>query len=471
MRARGEPGALRDASRERGPAPPAELSGADYAVFLLRVAAEIEHSLMVQYLFAAYSLGGPDVPKKLRDDVRAWQETILGIAKEEMGHLITVQNMLTLLRGPLDFNRDEFPYDNIFYPFPFRLEPASPDSIAAYVCAESPEQWHDADSEAIKQRATKDVGGTVNSVGKLYAALIELIRDPSRVPDSAFDPASVAFQATFAEWGRGYRAGQRGKEAMKALPDLPAPELLILTAGSRAEAITALQEVGEQGEGLDTPADENESHFRRFLTIYKALDDLKPAELKAVVRPLATNPRADALPGDEDTPDPRDPATRTPITNPEARLWANLFNVRYRKLLINLAHAFELSDDPSDRDTLGPRGALIHRTFSEMYNLRSIAGILVGLPLDANQPDGARAAPPFQMPHTLMLPRGERSRWMLHRDLIGACGTLIEQLQAAPGRGQDYLTALAEADAVELRQIDQLVTATPAPGAAIPTPT
>ena len=41
---------------------PPEFSGRDYAIFLLRIAAEVEHSLMAQYLFAAYSLGGPDVP-------------------------------------------------------------------------------------------------------------------------------------------------------------------------------------------------------------------------------------------------------------------------------------------------------------------------------------------------------------------------------------------------------------------------
>jgi rubrerythrin len=34
--------------------------------------------------------------------VRRWQEIILGVAKEEMGHLMTVQNVLTaLVSSPL----------------------------------------------------------------------------------------------------------------------------------------------------------------------------------------------------------------------------------------------------------------------------------------------------------------------------------------------------------------------------------
>src|SRR5713226_106539 len=42
------------------PQKPAELSWWDWTTFLLHTAAEIEHSLMIQYLYAAYSLSdGP----------------------------------------------------------------------------------------------------------------------------------------------------------------------------------------------------------------------------------------------------------------------------------------------------------------------------------------------------------------------------------------------------------------------------
>ena len=88
---------------------PPEFNGRDYAIFLLRTAAEVEHSLMAQYLFAAYTLGGPGVPDGSRERADRWQETILGIAKEEMGHLITVQNLLTALGAPRQFDRDDYP--------------------------------------------------------------------------------------------------------------------------------------------------------------------------------------------------------------------------------------------------------------------------------------------------------------------------------------------------------------------------
>jgi len=118
--------------------PPLELSGRDYAIFLLRLAAEVEHGLMVQYLFAAYSLDPPGAPAAQRSMVHRWQETILGVAKEEMAHLVTVQNLLTALGGPLQLNREEFPHDNVLYPSGFRLRPLSLPSLATYVVAEEP---------------------------------------------------------------------------------------------------------------------------------------------------------------------------------------------------------------------------------------------------------------------------------------------------------------------------------------------
>jgi hypothetical protein len=158
--------------------------------------------------------------------------------------------------------------------------------------------------------------------------------------------------------------------------------------------------------------------------------------------------------------------TTAPIVNPEAKLWAHLFNVRYRKLLVNLSHAFELSDDPSDRTTLSPRGALINRTFAEMYNLRALAGLLVVLPIDAAKPGGLRAGPPFQIPHTLMLPSSAGGRWRLHRDILDASEAMIAQLRAVgSGHGRAYLAALGEADAIERGQLELLIA-----GAGGPTP-
>jgi hypothetical protein len=445
---------------------PAEFSGRDYAIFLLRIAAEIEHSLMAQYLFAAYTLGGPRVPADKRDDVRAWQETILGIAKEEMGHLITVQNLLTVLGAPRQFDRDDYPNQTPFYPFGFRLEPLSLESLATYVCAESPAAWSGPESVEIKARAQAGAGEMVNRVGALFEELIRLFDDSTAVADDEFQASTRVFQANWDEWGRGYREGQRGTEAMSILPDLPAPELIIMSAQSRADALDALRAIADQGEGLEVAADENASHFMRFLAIYRAMKDLG-AGISDVVRPVATNPTT----GGDGGGDPADPDTSTAITHDQAQLWGHLFNVRYRKLLVSLAHAFELASGLTDLTALSPRGWLIHRCFAEMYNLRAIAGLLVALPVSADDPAGPRAGPPFQMPYTLTLSPIETNRWRVHRDLLDAAQRLCTDLQvtaAADSPGQEYLAALAQQDLIERGQIEQFINAAPAPGG--PTP-
>ncbi len=452
--------------------PPLELSGRDYAISLLRLAAEIEHGLMVQYLFAAYSLDPPSAPAAQRTMARRWQEAILGIAKEEMAHLVTVENLLTALGGPLQFNREDFPHDTVLYPAGFRLRPLSLPSLATYVVAESPEDWAGEQAERIRREASAEAGGVVNRVGRLFEELIAVVRDSALVPDETFDAGSMPFQASWDEWGRGYRRGERGRQFSGDDPEAPAvPELVIATVDSRAAAIAALEQVGEQGEGFGLPQDEDESHFERFLKIYEELEVLSEEERGALVRDVATNPTTD-LGGPDVSADPRDAETTSPIANPAARLWAHLFNVRYRKLLVSLSHAFELAEDRTDPRSPGPRGALIHRAFAEMYNLRSIAGLLVALPLDHATPDGARAGPPFQMPHTLMLPRDEDDRWRLHRDLLDASATLADRLGGVDGAGpaQDYLAALAQADRIERDQVDALIAATARVAAGGPTP-
>ena len=109
----------------------------DEAIFWLTAAAEIEHFLMVQYLFAAYSLNA-DGAGDQEEEVKELQSAILQIAREEMGHLITVQNLLHILGAPLHFGREHSPFASEIYPFRFKLEPISLHSLAKYTMAESP---------------------------------------------------------------------------------------------------------------------------------------------------------------------------------------------------------------------------------------------------------------------------------------------------------------------------------------------
>ncbi|MCF3103127.1 ferritin-like protein [Streptomyces roseoverticillatus] len=439
---------------------------------LLRVASEIEHSLMVQYLFAAYSLGGPQVPERLREDVRRWQEIILGIAKEEMGHLLTVQNLLVSLGGPVNLGREDYPWGTDFYPFPFTLRRLTRESLAQYICAESPLDWTGEEAERIKRLAAGEQDVPVNRVGALYERLSDILRDRNRIPDTAFQASTLPYQASWDEWGRGYVRGERGRDSGN-VPETQSPDLLILRVRSRDTALSALTQIGEQGEALPTagtPDGENPeepSHFQRFLTVFRELERVDRPDQDAVARPVAENPRTDhrlneetmaltaALAAGAGQPQPE----VNPITDPEAADWGHLFNLRYRMLLTDLAHAFRLIGPLDNGATLTARGSLIHRAFGEMYNLRAIAGTLLRLPLGEEGSSEVLAGPPFEMPYTLDLPAGDRNRWLLQRDLTEASMNIIDTLLSTTSTagGEAYLRALRETDTQACGVIDRIL--------------
>jgi hypothetical protein len=417
---------------------PSGFSGHDYAVYLLHIAAEIEHLLMVQYLFAAYSLGGSQVPAAHRPDVQRWQEVILGIAKEEMGHFISVQNILRLLGGPLNLDRNDYPWDAPFYPFEFALEPLSRASLARYVVTESPEQWpadvSAAEKKEIMDLATAGQALPVKQVGVLYRLMIKVIGDEKLLPSALFQADTVPYQASWDEWGRAYHQGARGTALT---PQSKTPDLLIMTAYSRDSAVKSLQAIAEQGEAPDIdPGVDETSHFRRFLKIYrefpKADADWSPTAN------VARNPR---------TMGGEIPIDHTNlIANDQSRHWGDLFNLRYRMLLLYLSHAFRLSGAGPFHEDTKARGMIVHRTFGEMYNLRSIGKIMVRLPLGLAK-DKPRAGPPFEMPYSIALPAAERDCWRLHMDLLEASHTLNHTIQQhADAEEKDYLKALEQID-------------------------
>jgi hypothetical protein len=442
---------------------PPEFNGKDYVTFLLCIDAEIEHGLMLQYLYAAYSLGGAQVPANYQDKVRSWQEIILGIAKEEMGHFISVQNVLKLIGAPLHFERQDYPWDTPFYPFPFKLEKLTLDSLAKYVYAEAPESWLENDlDEEVKEIKDRVLAQTPHphSVGALFEVLLNYIKDPAIIPDEAFQADTYPQQAKFDEWGRGYDKGRRGN-AQHGSPE-GSPDVLVMPLASRDDAYAALAEIAEQGEATNLENDQL-SHFWRFLILYR--------EMKAVLqetgnawspsRNVATNPAIAA-----ETEDPNSSPSEGQsadeeidyITNPDAKNWAHLFNIRYRLLLNFLSHSFVLDNGYNNANNVSARGMIINSTFGEMYNLRAISAVLVGLPLGTVA--DKFAAPPFLTPYTLTLPMGEHNRWRLHKDLIEASATMIETLLATTDeRHHRYLYSLREADYQLLKLIDEVIEA------------
>ncbi|HEY2194245.1 MAG TPA: ferritin-like domain-containing protein [Actinomycetospora sp.] len=416
---------------------PLELSWWDWTVFLLHTATEIEHALLVQYLYAAYSLAdagflGANVPANATSITRRWRNTIIGIAREEMGHLLTEQNVLRFVDGPVNLDREDLPFRTGLYPFAFELEPLSRVSLAKYVAAEMPAAPDPAElpadelAEILALAESATDGVPVNRVGALFDALVDVLDDPTKLTDADLRPGSVSHQAP-EDWSNFFG-------------------IIARLVTDRADAVAAITDIGQEGEGSGTTTPPDRSHFARFLTIFREF----PANDGVVgpdwipTRSVPVNPTTLATPaGDAEL-------ERGRITAPTTRLWAQLFDLRYRMLLTDLGHALRLDgphDDPQGTRTI--RGTLKDWTFDEMtVGLAGVGNVLTERPCK-DQPgpdDPAVAGPPFEMPATLALADTEHAVWRLHLSLLDSSAELIAAIRAAEGT-HDVLDALESSDA------------------------
>ena len=423
----------------------------DKAEILLESAAEVEHALMVQYLYAAYSLKSGDevtdpAQQAALDETSAdsWPQVLLGIAREEMGHLMTVQNLLLLLGLAPNLEREDFPPQKDLYPFALHLEPLSQRSLAKYVVAEAP---GDAQGiEDIVELAQEAAGAPVNRVGVLYGLLglvfstekgvqegasghqewDAMIRELSRVayqqsapeswhlPDGAFDAQTVGQQADPDDWHVG--------------------DLRVHRVSDRTAAVQAIRDVGEQGEG---PTSEGElSHFGRFLGIYRGgggMPAFPAAGAWLPTRDVPTDPEGDADVGE-----------------PRTKRWAQLVDIRYA-LLLGFVEHYLLTAGAARRILTG-------WIFAEMRSrVAFIARKLTTMPrTGGGDSTGPVAAVPFRMPSVLHLPTDDAARWAIHRERTEGAIAKVEEMQTADeeGSADPYLANLLASDRGRLAFID-----------------
>jgi len=293
---------------------------------LLRAAAEVEHGLMAQYLYAAYSCTAPTIAPE-----------IARIAREEMGHLVSVQNLLlaaggTPYLGRYDHSKDEFD------PFEFHLEPISRRVIAKYAACERPDD-KDVDPEELPElpnvlsdAAVASGGVTPHQVGLLYAKIYWLLRETD---DPKPDPSEEIWPGYPVEEMARRFAGQH--VAAFPLVDVtscrakPADwqrgdnRILVTVVNGRNDALTAVKEITSQGEGFGNA---EFAHFDTFVTAYVAARTLE--QTGPISSPVATDPwysRPGVPPG----------RPESEITSAPALMCASLADKLYAILLIAIA--------------------------------------------------------------------------------------------------------------------------------------
>lgn len=148
---------------------------------LLREACEVEHALMLQYLYCAFSL--KPAYAEVAGSGAPTSDDLLGIAVQEMQHLAAVNRMLVSLGAAPQLANIAFPYEPEIYPFAFVLEPATRKSLAKYIYAEAPQGFFDKTQPELEAKFARAVLAALgpnrrpNHVGSLYTAIIDLVSE------------------------------------------------------------------------------------------------------------------------------------------------------------------------------------------------------------------------------------------------------------------------------------------------------
>ncbi len=388
--------------------------------YLLSQGAELEHALMCQYLYAAFSLKTADdglTPAQV-ERVERWRKVILKIAGEEMLHWAVVQNLLAAVGSAPFVSRPHLPHQAQGYPpgVQLRLLPFGERALVHFIYLERPE---DADAD--------DAWG-FEPVGAPLAPM----RADEIVPRGQ----------EFATVGHLYRSCARG---LANLADKLGEDRLFIGPGfhqadesafgwpmlgpitNLAQAEAALERIVEQGEGAT--GDWADAHFGRFIEVrddYLALLAEDPG-FDPVHPVVGAGMRA--VEGVE--PDAY-------ITDPETGACSDLFNAVYELLLQMIARYFAFGHETPEQ-----RAALADASVDLMFRAIKPLGLLLArLPVGPAHPGGTAGAN-FQLPYraSFLLPH-RRAAWIRFSERLEDLAVFAADQH--PAQGQETLEKVAE---------------------------
>ncbi len=368
-------------------------------IYTLGKAAELEHLIMLQYLFAAFSLK-QKVDEGLTPETLAavdrWRKVLLSIGEQEMLHLALVQNLLTAVGAAPRFARPNFPMPAYSYPAGVRIElvPFSEAALRHFAFLERPEGMDIEDAEgfeAIEQAVAlpHDEHDEIvphlqefDTIGQLYRSIqagFEHLAERLGTERLFIGPSSAQATEEHFRW----------------------PELVAVT--DLASARLAIDTIVEQGEGAR--GEWRDAHFGRllgvldeYLEIKRADPDFEPTRpvVAANVRPQATG------------------VTVPLITDPGTTRAMDLLNVAYEVLLQLLSRYFANTDESPEQLEV-----LADVSVGMMYTvIKPLGSIVTTQPVGPDMP-GVTAGPGFELFYQVdyLLPHREAA-WVLMEERL-----------------------------------------------------
>jgi hypothetical protein len=354
-------------------------------VGLLRSAAQLEHALCLQYLYAAFTLksGGEEGMTAAQAALNeSWDQQITRVGIQEMYHLMLASNLLTCLGEVPELGRPPFPQPGGTFSGinqPLTLSPFSYEAVSRFMCWEKPstdkpDPWWDpfcaacADAARGRLNLVAAQEAQYETIGQLY----DIIKAGFVAHPEWIDPATAPRQVTSA-----------------LVPFSPAVGP-ITTAD---EAACYIDIIVREGEGA--PDWQSTSHFAYFHQIVAQLESLNDTGATSTASwTTVDNPVYEPGGGGPG---------RSVIDDPDTVEVGRLANALYLVLVRMLVRLF-IPEGESEAE----RQALANAAMAVMpLGLKPLAIQLTSLPAGPAFP-GRFAGPSFELPDDVPLPAGAR---------------------------------------------------------------
>ena len=417
----------------------------EQALHALYEAAELEHCLMCTYLYAAFSLKSAveeGVTAEQLEAIKRWKHSILQVAIEEMGHLMSVWNITVALGGAPRVGRSNFPLDPGYLPagVVVKLAPFNMATLQHFIYLERPAGSSEPDGEGFEPERhfvrgangprLTPMGINYDTVGEFYQTLGNGLR-------LLVDEHGEA----------GAMCGDPALQLSSAEVSLPGAKKVICLK----TALAAFESIITQGEGAQEHTEN--SHYQRFAAIrteYQALLAADPAFKPAF--PAATNPVLRRPPR---------PEGRVWLEDADAIATVDLANAAYGLMQRLLAYTYAVPAPDPDKSLSLDLGIGLMRA------LAPLAERAARLPAGPSNPDCHAGVSFITLRDASPLPPGPGAR-RFFRERLGQLSEAAERLSSS---GDPRTLAAASVFTHLTRQAEQgFDLERPAPSAAASVP-
>lgn len=365
-------------------------------IFMLSEASQLEHMIMLQYLFAAFSLKRDQseglTPEQFKSVTR-WERTVMKVGTQEMMHLATASNLLSAVGALPYFQRPNFPQLARYYPRGINmvLAPFGESALRHFLFLERPEGMDLSDSPEFAP--VGDVNAPADeeeivpemqdfaTVGHLYRGIEQGFRHlVDKLGEARVFVGPHRAQAT---------RKQFGWHELNPVVDL-------------ASAVAGIETIVEQGEGAR--GDWKNAHYGRFLAILDEYRNLKSQD-------QGFEPARPVIPAFVRAP--ADSPAVTLIEDPHTARVSSLFNGCYEVMLQVLLRYFAHHGE-TDEQLKGLADVGVDLMFDA---LEPLGRLLTSLPVGGCAP-GMTAGPSFEMfRRSYYLPH-QYAAWSILRDRL-----------------------------------------------------